>query len=528
MSKAIAGIAELGAAAALQFIPGAGTVLSAMMLAKSAIVGSLVIAGIGSEAGAIADALSQNRGQGITTRQPAAYRGIVYGTRQVPGVMVYQSTTGSSYDQYNMVIVLAGHPCYAIQNLYLDGRKVFWNVGSDGNTTQNGFNFGGSANSTQYIGPDGQHYNFGGLVYCKAEYGTQALGDVIGELTANDPNWATNSNGSPSLVGCTYVYLKIEYDTSMFPQFPEIRFTVSGNCNVYDPRTETYGFTENWALCVEVDVQVANSSIYEWSPSTGDELSIYDIPVANINPPYIVAPPTSMTLDSSAATAVVGADGVVIPRVLVSWTAPMDIAVTLIQIEYRVHGAANWTWWGDVEVGLFQAFVDGVIAGAVYDFQIRSLRANGASSAWVEEDSYTVSDTYSSIESRGINPNSPYNINNDATIDSVVDGDGTTADIRVYGPGDVGTSWDNYTGSGSATYPATTITGEAFTTTYYVVIDTTTGDYYALTDYNDSLSDNYLTVGSTTTIASGGTGGTTGGGTGGGSGGGGPRRPIYI
>src|SRR5579875_333514 len=189
MSKAVTGLAEIGGAVALGVAAMYDPALVASPLWQKAVV-SLAVAGVGSEIGALADALTTNRGQGVTTRQSAAYRPIVYGTRQVPGVMVYASTTGSKYDQYNMVIVLAGHSCNAIESLYLDGRKVFWEQGSVGNTTQNGVNFGGSANGTTYIGPDGSHYNFGSLVYCEARYGNQAVGDYITGLTANDPNWA--------------------------------------------------------------------------------------------------------------------------------------------------------------------------------------------------------------------------------------------------------------------------------------------------------------------------------------------------
>lgn len=794
MSKAVQGLAMLGGAVALGAAASFDPALVATGLWEKALV-SLVVGGIGDEIGAIADALTQNRSEGITTRQPAAYRGVVYGTRQVPGVMVYASTTGSSDDQYNMVIVLAGHPCYAIQNLYLDGRKVYWDVGSTGNTTQNGYNFGGSANGNSYIGPDGTHYNFGTLVYCEARYGTQALGDVIGGLTANDPTWATTSSGSPSLVGCTYVYLKVEYDTSMFPQFPEIRFTVSGNCNIYDPRTQTTGFSENWALCVadvltntdyglavpqssintaqliaaanvcdeqvalaaggtesrytcnwcgdtslttgdilaqifpagggdlarlscvggewfiypgywqgssftfddnslvapiqwtpnrsfrdlfnrvkgtyiapfypyavagnlydsngyydgqtantfnlgwqptdypyyaqdslhgyasdewlaqdgsriiykdlnhsacisvatsqriakmtllrnrfqgsgtlsmmldayqmqpldvmqfnfplfgwddetlevtglrlstttqnkqdtpgigvEVDVQITDPSIYEWS--TSEELNIYDVPITTVNPSYIVGPPSELSLDSSAATALTSLDGIVTPRVLVSWTAPEDAYVTQIQVEYQQTGASTWIDAGMVDVSLFQTYVSGVVAGQSYGFRIRSLRANGATSVWVEQDDYVISDTYSSILSTGLNPNSPYNINNDATINSIVDSSGSYADIEIYGPGGIGTAWDNYTGEGSATYPAATITGLQFSTTYYVTLDVSDGDYAAFTDYNDSLSDAYIPVGSITTVNDSGAGGTSGGGSGSGSGSGSPRAPV--
>src|SRR5262249_48914589 len=67
-------------------------------------------------------------------------------------------------------------------------------------------------------------------------------------LNANDPTWAPTSAGTPYLPGCTYVYLKLEADAGTFPQFPEIRFTVHGKNDIWDPRTSTRGYSTNWAL----------------------------------------------------------------------------------------------------------------------------------------------------------------------------------------------------------------------------------------------------------------------------------------
>lgn len=244
MSKAVVGAAEIAAGIAVEFVPGAGQVAGFLLLSQAALSTSLVIAGVSTEAGALADALSQNRAMGITTRQPASYRQVIYGEQRVGGVMVYESTTGSKLDQYNMVIVLAGHECDAILNLYLDGRQVHWEGSGDGWAPgPGGVYFGGNATGSggidgdgTFIGPGGQHYNFNTLVYCEARYGDQEAGDVIAGLTANDPNWAPTATGSPYLGGCTYVYLKIEYDAVMFPSFPEIKFTVRGKNDIYDPR----------------------------------------------------------------------------------------------------------------------------------------------------------------------------------------------------------------------------------------------------------------------------------------------------
>lgn len=624
---------------------------------------SLILGGVAMEAGAIASALTSNRGMEITTRQPAANRQIIYGQQRVGGVMVYNSTTGSSRDQMNFVIVLAGHECHSIQNLYLDGRQVHWSVGSAGNTTRNGVNFGGIADGGTYIGPDGLPYNFGGTghkgIYCEARYGDQLDGDVIAALTANDPNWAAVGSNSPWLGGCTYVYLKIEFNTSVFPQQPEIKFTVNGKDHIWDPRTSTYGFTQNWALIagdmlsnteygigdpvnqaqliaaanvcdeqiavealsgatesqyacnyhydtsvapgdalnaimpganggvswiggewyiwpdywqgpsfsfgpenltatfqwkpyrssrelinrvngtytaptypfnvagnlydkngwyngqlqnnfpfafqttnfpqyaadtlhgfaadeylnqdggierplelalpsvlsvtqaqrvaklhlehnrqqgegtlemglssyvmqpkdvftftfpglgweakllevtsvnfrvdededtgaqsirVSYGVRETAATVYDWNPAA-EELTVYDVPASPVQAPLTPAPPTNMSLTSSAATATTGIDGSIVPRIEVQWDTPQDVKTTQIQIQYQPVGGSVWFSSPSVDVSLNLAYISGVVAGQAYNVQIRSARPNGSVSDWVVVSGYTVSIT---------------------------------------------------------------------------------------------------------------------------------------
>lgn len=253
MGKAIEGAAMLAGAVGMGVAAYLDPALLASPLFDKAWT-ALIMGGISMEAGAIASALTNNAAMSSTMHQAAAPRQVIYGQRRVKGVVVYESTTGSKHDQVNMVIAIAGHVCDSITGLYLDGRKVFWQVGSGGNTTRNGVNFGGSADGTTRVGPGGQNYNFGTLVYCEARYGDQLDGDVILGLTANDPAWVADGHGnSPWMGGCTYVYLKMEYDTSMFPNGPlsvDIDFVVNGKNDILDPRTSTTGFTNNWALCV--------------------------------------------------------------------------------------------------------------------------------------------------------------------------------------------------------------------------------------------------------------------------------------
>ena len=89
------------------------------------------------------------------------------------------------------------------------------------------------------------------------------------------------------------------------------------------------------------------------------------------------------------------------------------------------------------------------------------------------------------------------NTTNTATIDSV--DAGTSALVRIYGPGGVGTSYSRLTGYGSLTRPNGTISGLAYSTMYGVMW---TGiAFLAVVTYPATLPDHYEIVGQLTTTA---------------------------
>lgn len=116
--------------------------------------------------------------------------------------------------------------------------------------------------------------------------------------------------------------------------------------------------------------------------------------------------------------------------------------------------------------------------------------------------------------------NAPYNLTNDANVDSVDAGGGSGTVIRIFGPGGLGTSYTKYNGDGTtASRPAASLSTYAYSTKYYVVRDIAGGTgYLVFAHYKDSISDGYEPVGTVTTVNSGGSGGSGGGG---GTGGGG-------
>jgi hypothetical protein len=769
--KALEGAAVLAGAFALNaflFVSTAGAATPLLMALDLA----LYTSSAGMIAGGIADALTNNRGSNITIRQPACSRQIVYGTQRVGGNIVYASTTGGSKNQYNRIIVIAGHPCDAIVDLFLDGRKVFWDPTHFGySVSASGFGFGGAADSNNHIGPGGLHYNFGGLVYCEARLGTQADGDVIGAMTANDPAWAASGGQSPYLGGCTYVYLKVEFNTNMFPSEPEIKFTVRGKNDIFDPRTGTTGYTSNSALIqadiitnnefglgdnsvnqdqliaaanvcdelvnlaaggtearyscnfhgdtsqtpgdllkqsltssggrisriggewylfpaywqgpsatfdansligkvqwsdyrsfrdlvnrvygtytasnypynvagdlydsngywdgttentfpfafqptsypqyacdathgftsdaflaadngkllprelncnsvlsvaqaqrlakiellrnrqqgtgtlkmslaawimqpmdvmyfnfpekgwvnkvlevvslsfsmekgqgdvlypvLQVGVQETDQSVYEWNPST-DELTVYEVPAGGLSAaPYTPNAPTDLTIVSNSTTAVTGTDGVVIPRILATWTPGNDASTVSTQIQYQQSPSSSWVDCGTVDEATTFFYIAGVVAGDSYLVRVRGIRSSGATSDWTISGSLTIpSGVTSQINSLGIAPNLLVSTNN-ATLNSVVSGSNAT--LQIYGSGGTGSSFTSTSGTAVSTLPSASLTGLTQATTYYIVWDTASSSYMTFTNYSDTFtSDYYIYIGAVTTVNSVGSGG---------------------
>lgn len=82
-------------------------------------------------------------------------------------------------------------------------------------------------------------------VRVKRHYGGSAQG-ADGDLVAEVPGWTWDHR----LIGVTYVYVRLEYDSDIFPNgLPNIKALVRGK-KVYDPRTGGTSWSRNWALCI--------------------------------------------------------------------------------------------------------------------------------------------------------------------------------------------------------------------------------------------------------------------------------------
>ena len=144
------------------------------------------------------------------------------------------------------------------------------------------------------------------------------------------------------------------------------------------------------AITFEVDVNEVDPSIYEWS--TAEEQTAFAVQALPAQVPYSVTAPTGLVLSTVTSTgqnAGLGGNSTN-SAIGVAWVPPADTTVVYLQVQFKPHSSATWIDAGSASVSSTMTLIYGVTAGQVYDVRIRSTRASGAASAWVEQDNYTV------------------------------------------------------------------------------------------------------------------------------------------
>lgn len=237
-------VVAVAAAAASIVVPTAigiavGTIAFAVVGAVAAVGTSVVLGGLLNKPG------PQSPGSGFdpqptfqaemrdrlhVVRSAIETRRIIYGQVMVSGPLVYAEVTGTSNEYLHMVIPLAGHECQEIGDCYLNDELVGTLDGS-GNVTTG---------------------RFAGFVRIKKHLGTAAQtadSDLVAESASL---WTTNHR----LRGITYAILRLKWSEDVFPTgIPNVKFVVKGK-KLYDPRSATTAWSDNWAL-VERDYLTA-------------------------------------------------------------------------------------------------------------------------------------------------------------------------------------------------------------------------------------------------------------------------------
>lgn len=247
----------------------------------------------------------------VTIRSATAPRAMLYGRDKIGGVIVDAFSTGTKGEYLHLVVAFVGHECDACETIYFnnvalpapDGSGLIQSgqfakttttttveTTSSGSITlahtpsrivsvtmsttgglegdsatelalTTGYTVSGStvtfvagAGPTYYVNYEWETLT--AKVRVKVHLG-QSGQTADSDLVAEGPSsrWTTNDVGQ----GIAYIYFRLEYDQDVFGQVgvPEISATWRGK-KVYDPRSTTTAWSDNWALCVRDYLRDAN------------------------------------------------------------------------------------------------------------------------------------------------------------------------------------------------------------------------------------------------------------------------------
>ena len=158
----------------------------------------------------------------VTVREPVMPRDMVYGRARKGGVIVFLNASGSKDQFLDLVIVLAAHRVRAIGAIYFEGELAL--------------NAAGVAQG-----------RWVGKVTVQKRLGAANQSAFPALKAALPDKWTENHR----LRGCAAIHLRLTYDQDAFPGgIPNITVDLEGKDDIFDPRTETYGYSENPALCL--------------------------------------------------------------------------------------------------------------------------------------------------------------------------------------------------------------------------------------------------------------------------------------
>jgi hypothetical protein len=166
----------------------------------------------------------------VNTRDPAAAHQFVYGEMRKGGTITYLETTGETNEFLHLIVSLAGHPVDQIGDILIDDQVVA--IDGSGNVTD-GF-LDGDGNPTIRI------QKFDGTQ-------TTAPADLLSESELTGADALTSGFVGN---GIAYLYIRLRYDQSAFPNGIPLFTAVVRGKRVFDPRTSTNVWTDNAALCI--------------------------------------------------------------------------------------------------------------------------------------------------------------------------------------------------------------------------------------------------------------------------------------
>ncbi len=158
----------------------------------------------------------------VTIREPVVPRDLVYGRTRKGGVIVFLHASGPADQYLDLVVVLAAHRVKSIGAIYFEGEMAL--------------NAAGAAQG-----------RWAGKALVEKKLGAANQTAFAGLKAALPDKWTENHR----LRGCAAIRLRLTYDQDAFPGgIPNITVDLEGKDDIWDPRTQSAGYSENSALCL--------------------------------------------------------------------------------------------------------------------------------------------------------------------------------------------------------------------------------------------------------------------------------------
>lgn len=174
-------------------------------------------------------------------KSPTQVHELAFGTVKKGGLLAYINGTGTNNAYLHLIVIHAAHQVEEFKSLWLDNEELTM---APGNVVY------------------GKYANY---VHARTMLGAD---DQAAEpfIVAQNANWTTDHR----LRGRAYSYVRLQDNINLFPQFiPNVLATFDGENRIYDPRTDTTGFSRNPALqaayILETYLDVSRSRINEAS-----------------------------------------------------------------------------------------------------------------------------------------------------------------------------------------------------------------------------------------------------------------------
>lgn len=244
----ISAISTIGFQAAFTTFAATYTGQLLISLATSALLGAL----------SPKPAAAAQRGYDTNVLGPALDHTIIYGKTKVGGVVVYNESTGTNNKFLHRIIAVAGHEVESFERIYIDDAYIdFSNLGTSGNVAS-------------VVDPDGttsDRYN--NKLRIQVAYGTPTQAANADLVAQSDSKWTA----SHKLSGIAYLYVRLAFDADVYPNgIPTFTAEIKGK-KVFDPRTNTTGWSDNPALCVRDYLTSTGYGLGEIAGNIDDDLT---------------------------------------------------------------------------------------------------------------------------------------------------------------------------------------------------------------------------------------------------------------